>query len=126
VLPQRDKPNYWPRTFYASKDDKNSNGDSLTDATQVNGTEPALAPLKRRLAAVLLADVVGYSRLMGIDEENTHVVLADYARDVIEPQATVHGGRLIRTKGDSFLAEFDSAISAVRCGLDIQAALVRS
>jgi adenylate cyclase len=95
----------------------------LTDVNQVNGTEIAPAPLKRRLAAVLLADVVGYSRLMSVDEENTHLALDDHAKDLIEPQVAAQGGRLIRTKGDSFLAEFDSAISAVRCGLDIQDAL---
>jgi TolB-like protein/Tfp pilus assembly protein PilF len=60
---------------------------------------------------------------MSLDEENTHVALADYAKDIIEPKAAAQGGRLIRIKGDSFLAEFDSAISAVRCGLEIQDAL---
>jgi len=93
---------------------------NFSHVNQVNGTEPTSAPLKRRLAAVLLADVVGYSRLMSIDEENTHVALADYAKDVIEPKVAARGGRLIRNKGDSFLAEFDSAMSAVRCGLDVQ------
>jgi class 3 adenylate cyclase len=60
---------------------------------------------------------------MNLDEENTHVALADYAKDIIEPKAAAQGGRLIRIKGDGFLAEFDSAINAVRCGLKIQNAL---
>jgi adenylate cyclase len=80
-------------------------------------------PLKRRLTAVLLADVVGYSRLMSEDEEATHVKIADYAKNLIAPKVAENHGRLIRSIGDGFLAEFDSAIDAVRCGLDIQGAL---
>jgi class 3 adenylate cyclase/TolB-like protein/Tfp pilus assembly protein PilF len=105
------------------RDDISYNKTDFSDGNRVNGKEPKSAPLKRKLAAVLLADVVGYSRLMSLDEENTHVALADYAKELIEPNVAAHGGRLIRTKGDSFLAEFDSAISAVRCGLDVQDAL---
>jgi adenylate cyclase len=81
--------------------------------------------LKRRLKAVLLADVVGYSRLMSIDEEGTHVKIASYVRDLIEPKIVEHSGRLIRTTGDGFLVEFDSAADAVSCGLDIQEELAR-
>jgi adenylate cyclase len=78
------------------------------------------AQLKRRLSAVLIADVVGYSRLMSVDEEGTHLRLAGYVEDVIEPKIAVYSGRLIRSAGDGFLIEFDSATAAVRCGLDIQ------
>jgi adenylate cyclase len=106
----------------ALRSDKNSSKQNPSDVNKVTGIEHA--PLKRRLAAVLLADVVGYSRLMSIDEEKTHVALADYAKDIIEPRVKEQGGRLIRTKGDTFLVEFDSAIAAVRCGLNIQDALV--
>jgi TolB-like protein/Tfp pilus assembly protein PilF len=118
-----DRQNYISDIFDAPKHDTESGSSSRTAASQVNGPELAAAPLKRRLAAVLLADVVGYSRLMNLDEENTHVALTDYAKDVIEPKVTAQGGRLTRIKGDGFLAEFESAISAVRCGLDIQEAL---
>jgi len=78
------------------------------------------AHLRRRLTAVLMADVVGYSRLMGVDEEGTHRRLAGYVKDLFEPKIAENHGRLIRTAGDGFLVEFDSAVDAVRCGLDIQ------
>ena len=76
--------------------------------------------LKRRLTAVLLADVVGYSRLMSADEQRTHLRLADYVREIIDPAVSQHGGRLVRSMGDGMLVEFDSAVDAVRCGIDIQ------
>jgi adenylate cyclase len=79
--------------------------------------------LKRRLTAVLLADVVGYSRLMSVDEEDTHIRLADCVSSVIEPMVALHEGRLVRSKGDGFLAEFDSAVNAVNCAVDIQRGL---
>jgi adenylate cyclase len=78
------------------------------------------AHLKRRLTAVLIADVAGYSRLMSIDEEGTHLRLAGFVKDLIEPKIAENSGRLIRSAGDGFLVEFDSAVDAVRCGLDIQ------
>jgi TolB-like protein/class 3 adenylate cyclase/Tfp pilus assembly protein PilF len=78
------------------------------------------AHLKRKLAAVLIADVAGYSRLMSIDEEGTHLRLAGFVKDLIEPKIAENGGRLIRSAGDGFLVEFDSALDAARCGLDIQ------
>jgi len=81
------------------------------------------AQLRRRLTAILLADVVGYSRLMSLDEEGTHVRLADHVKDLIEPKIAEYHGRLIRSMGDGLLVEFDSAVEAVRCGLDIQGAL---
>jgi class 3 adenylate cyclase len=79
--------------------------------------------LKRRLKAILLADVVGYSRLMSVDEAGTHVAVTNYTKDLIEPKIAEHGGRLIRTMGDGFLVEFDSAADAVSCGLEIQEGL---
>lgn len=78
------------------------------------------AHLRRKLIAVLLADVVGYSRLMSLDEEDTHVRLSDFVKAAIEPAITKHRGRLIRTSGDGFLCEFDSAVDAVYCALDLQ------
>jgi adenylate cyclase len=79
--------------------------------------------LKRKLTAVLIADVVGYSRRMSVDEEGTHVKFADYGKNLFEPKIGENRGRLIRSTGDGFLAEFDSAIDAVRCGLDIRRGL---
>jgi adenylate cyclase len=76
--------------------------------------------LKRRLTAVLLADVVGYSRLMRIDEEGTHTRLAECVNRLIEPTVCAYQGRLTRKKGDGLLVEFDSAVDAVRCAVDIQ------
>lgn len=81
------------------------------------------AHLRRRLTAVMLADVVGYSRLMNADEEGTHVRLAARVKDLIEPKVLEHRGRLIRSMGDGFLVEFDSAVDAVRCGVEIQRGL---
>lgn len=80
--------------------------------------------LKRRLTAVLLADIVGYSRLMSVDEEGTHVLLSGCVKELIGPKVAEHGGRLMRSRGDSFLGEFDSAVDAVRCGIEIQRGLV--
>jgi adenylate cyclase len=62
---------------------------------------------------------------MSVDEERTHVRLSDYVKGSIEPNITKHGGRLIRTMGDGFLAEFESAVDAVYCGIDIQDAMAR-
>ncbi|HJU17375.1 MAG TPA: adenylate/guanylate cyclase domain-containing protein [Stellaceae bacterium] len=79
--------------------------------------------LRRRLTAVLLADVVGYSRLMNADEEGTHVRLAERVRTLIEPAVAQHHGRPVRSMGDGMLVEFDSAVNAVRCAIDIQRGL---
>jgi adenylate cyclase len=88
------------------------------DEPQVIGAE---APhLRRRLVAIMLADVVGYSRLMNADEEGTHIRLADYVGNLIAPVVIEHRGRLIRSMGDGLLVEFDSAVDAVRCGIDVQ------
>ena len=76
--------------------------------------------LRRRLSAVLIADMVGYSRLMSLDEEDTHRRLSDFTKAAIEPIIAEHGGRLIRVAGDGFLCEFESAAEAVFCGLDLQ------
>ena len=82
------------------------------------------AHLRRRLTAILMADVVGYSRLMEVDEEGTHRRLLGYVKDLFEPKIAENHGRVIRTAGDGFLVEFDSAVDAVRCGLDMQRELV--
>lgn len=79
--------------------------------------------LRRRLTAVLLADVVGYSRLMSADEQGTHRRVAGYVKDLIEPAIVRHRGRPVRSMGDGMLVEFDSALDAVQCAVDIQRGL---
>jgi adenylate cyclase len=74
----------------------------------------------RRLAAILAADVVAFSALMERDEEGTYVRVGHLRREVIEPRLSEHQGRLIKTTGDGFLAEFASPIAALRCALAIQ------
>ncbi|MGO4570507.1 SUMF1/EgtB/PvdO family nonheme iron enzyme [Microvirga sp. 2TAF3] len=74
----------------------------------------------RRLAAILAADISGYSRLMGVDEEGTLARVKRLRREIIEPTIQEHYGRLIKTTGDGFLAMFDSPLEAVRCAIVIQ------
>ena len=78
--------------------------------------------VKRRLAAILAADAVGYSRMMGANEEGTLRVLRAH-RAVIDGIIAFHNGRIVNTAGDSVLAEFESAVEAVRCAVEIQDAL---
>src|SRR5271169_6425388 len=82
-------------------------------------------PLERRLAAILAADVEGYSRLMHGDEEATMATLSA-RRAVVDELITDHRGRIANTAGDSVLAEFASVLDAVRCAIEIQAALGRA
>src|SRR5262245_8641870 len=74
----------------------------------------------RRLAAILAADVVGYSAAMEREEERTAAAVRALRREVIEPKLAEHHGRLIKTTGDGFLAEFASPIAALNCALAIQ------
>src|SRR5262249_31663612 len=76
--------------------------------------------VERRLAAVLAADVAGYSRLMGVDEEGTHDRLKVHLRELVDPKIKEHRGRVVKNTGDGFLAEFASVVDAVRCATDIQ------
>jgi len=78
----------------------------------------------RRLAAILAADVAGYSRLMGADEEGTHERLKAHIRDLIEPKIAQHRGRVVKNTGDGFLAEFQSVVHAVRCAVEVQRGMV--
>jgi TolB-like protein/Tfp pilus assembly protein PilF len=77
----------------------------------------------RRLAAILAADVVGYSRLMGADEEGTHERVQAHLRELVEPKIREHRGRIVKTTGDGVLAEFASVVDAVRCAGEIQRAM---
>jgi TolB-like protein len=79
--------------------------------------------VERRLAAILAADVAGYSRLMGADEEGTHAALKVYRRDIIDPKITEHRGRIVRIIGDGMLLEFASVIAAVRWAVEVQRAM---
>jgi len=74
----------------------------------------------RRLAAILAADVAGYSRLMGADEEGTHERLQAHLRELVKPKIAEHKGRIVKNTGDGFLAEFASVVDAVRCAVEIQ------
>ena len=76
--------------------------------------------LERRLSAILAADVAGYSRLMGCDEEGTHVQLKDHLRTLVEPKIAEHRGRVVKNTGDGMLVEFRSVIDAVRCAVEVQ------
>ncbi|WP_262268407.1 adenylate/guanylate cyclase domain-containing protein [Microvirga yunnanensis] len=77
----------------------------------------------RRLAAILAADVVGFSALMEQDEEGTLARVKQLRRDLIEPKVQEHGGRVFKTTGDGFLAEFPSPVEAVRCATEVQETL---
>ena len=74
----------------------------------------------RRLAAILAADVAGYSRLMGADEEGTHERLQAHLRELVEPKIKDHRGRTVKNTGDGLLAEFASVVDAVRCAVEVQ------
>jgi class 3 adenylate cyclase/pimeloyl-ACP methyl ester carboxylesterase len=80
---------------------------------------------RRRLAAIVSADVAGYSRLMGADEDGTLARLNVLRRELIAPRIRAHHGRIVKTTGDGLLIEFASASSAVRCAMEIQAELTR-
>ena len=80
--------------------------------------------VQRRLAAILAADVVGYSRLMGADEAGTLARLKALRKDVVDPRIAEHGGRIVKLMGDGTLVEFGSVVGAVECALEIQRAMV--
>src|SRR6478752_6721303 len=76
--------------------------------------------VERRLSAILAADVAGYSRLMHNDEEATHAKLAALLADAVGPAIAEHGGRIVKNTGDGCLAEFSSAVEAVRAAIQFQ------
>lgn len=76
--------------------------------------------LVRRLTAIFAADVAGYSRLTGLDEEGTHVRLKEHLRVLIDPKIAAHRGHIVKNTGDGLLAEFNSVVDAIRCALDVQ------
>jgi adenylate cyclase len=85
----------------------------------------AEARVERRLAAILAADVAGYSRLMGVDEEGTLAALKTCRRELIDPKIAEHRGRIVKTTGDGALIEFASAVDAIRCAMEIQRSMAQ-
>ncbi len=80
--------------------------------------------VERKLAAILAADVAGYSRLMGADEEGTLARLKAHRRELIDPKIKEHRGRVVKTTGDGILMEFPSVVEAVRCAVEVQQGMV--
>ena len=80
--------------------------------------------VERRLTAILAADVSGYSRLMGADEEGTLNQMKAHRRALVDPKIEEHRGRIVKTTGDGLLAEFASVVDAVRCAVDVQRGMV--
>jgi adenylate cyclase len=78
----------------------------------------------RKLAAILAADVAGYSRLTGADEEGTIARLRALRSDLIDPTIAVHHGRVVRRTGDGIIIEFRSVVDAVRCAIEVQNGMV--
>ena len=76
--------------------------------------------VERRLAAILAADVAGYSRLMGTDEEGTLAQLKAHRKTLIDPKIAEYRGRIVKTTGDGLLVEFASVLDAVRCAVEVQ------
>jgi adenylate cyclase len=84
-----------------------------------------MASTRRRLAAILAADVVGYSRLMRANEEGTHERFKAHRRELVDPKVTQHHGRIVKYTGDGMLAEFPSVVEAVLCAVEVQCGMSR-
>jgi adenylate cyclase len=78
----------------------------------------------RKIAAIPVADVVGYSRLVGADEDRTLARLRVLRSDMIDPTIAVHHGRVVKRTGDGAIVEFRSVIDAVRCAIEVQSGMV--
>src|SRR6478672_5174326 len=78
----------------------------------------------RRLVAILAADVAGYSRLMGADEEGTHDRLKAHLGELVNPKIGEHRGRIVKNTGDGLLAEFASVVDAMRCAAEVQRGMI--
>src|SRR5215472_2379119 len=87
---------------------------------RLGSTALATERVERRLAAILAADVAGYSRLMGADEEGTLARLKALRRELADPKIKEHHGRIVKTTGDGLLLEFPSVVDAVRCAVEVQ------
>jgi class 3 adenylate cyclase len=92
------------------------------DYNSYEGMTVTTERVERRLAAVLAADVAGYSRLMGADEEGTLARLKAVRKALVDPTIASHRGRIVKTTGDGMLVEFASAVDAVRSAVEVQRA----
>jgi class 3 adenylate cyclase len=81
--------------------------------------------VERRLTAILAADVAGYSRLMGADEEGTLAQLKAHRRALVDPKIAEHRGRIVKTTGDGMLVEFASVVDALRCAVEVQQGMAK-
>ena len=98
-------------------------GDGIASVAGAAGL--ASERVERRLTAILAADVAGYSRLMGVDEEGTLAGLKAHRRELVDPKIAEHRGRIVKTTGDGLLVEFASVVDAVRCAVEIQRAMAK-
>jgi adenylate cyclase len=90
---------------------------------RLESTALATERVERRLAAILAADVAGYGRLMGADEEGTLTRLKAHRRELIDPKIIEHRGRIVKTTGDGILLEFARFVDALRCAAEVQAGI---
>jgi class 3 adenylate cyclase len=112
----------WTPDLCPTKERSRNSPDLLPTGTRSRlGEGDGVAAVKRKLTTILCADVAGYSRLMGGDEEGTHRRLVALFSEVLEPAIQARGGTLIKKTGDGLLAEFASVVEAVRCATEIQA-----
>ncbi|MGI9521728.1 MAG: adenylate/guanylate cyclase domain-containing protein [Hyphomicrobiaceae bacterium] len=81
--------------------------------------------MERRLAAILLTDMVGYSRLIGLDEAGTLARQSAHREEIFDPKISAYGGRIVKTTGDGLLVEFSSVVDAVKCAVELQAELIK-
>jgi adenylate cyclase len=96
----------------------------IYSAHAVGSTALATGRVERRLAAILAADIAGYSRLMATDEEGTRERVKTHFHQLIDPKIEEHRGRVVKNTGDGMLAEFPSVVDAVRCAVEIQRTMV--
>ena len=115
-----DEPASGESTVFARREDGHAS--PWHAAANVAGTEERnpFRPPKRKLAAILAADVVGFGKLAGLDEDRTLARMRSLRSDLIDPTIAVHGGRVVKRTGDGVLAEFRSVVDAVRCALEVQ------
>jgi adenylate cyclase len=104
--------------------DRETDADGALTLGPASSNQQSHSTTTRRLAAILAADVAGYSRLMGGDEEGTLERLKAHRRELVDPKIKEHRGRIVKTTGDGMLVEFPSVVDAVRCAAEMQRAMV--
>jgi class 3 adenylate cyclase/pimeloyl-ACP methyl ester carboxylesterase len=109
--------NVWCSTYYSGANPGHPENVGLFAS---RGTPIGGRIMERRLAAIVAADVAGYSRLMGTDEEGTLAQLQAHRQALVDPSIEEHRGRIVKTTGDGMLVEFASVVDAVRCAVDVQ------